>query len=143
MTSELKLLFGIAKKLLYMEKTVTAMKQASTTGQSSSAGIAKVLAVVFQQAIAKAQQAGANLDNKTVMMASAMIVKEAIDILKKQSNIPKDQQGAVGKALIAMMLKEIKNLISLQKGRSAGQAPAAPSQPGGQGIVASAMQGGV
>jgi hypothetical protein len=118
MQDELKLLFAVNKKLLYSEKTLSAINRVSNTGASPSAGIAKVLAVVFQQSVAKAQQAGAQIDNKLVMQAAAMLVKEALEILKKNAQMDKQKITVVGKALLAMLLKELKSLVSLQQGRA-------------------------
>jgi hypothetical protein len=153
----LKLLYGIALKMLYSEGVLAKLSQGLEASQKPVDIAGKMLAMIMQRAIANAQKSGATLKNDTVMKALAMLVKETVNILGGKGTLQKDKAGDLAKVLLASTLKGLKDLSVQGPNQGGGVQPASagvqqqpqPVQQQGvqtqqaqpQGLINSQMQG--
>ena len=154
----LKILYGIAVKMLYSEPVLAKLSEGLESSQKPVEVAGQMLAMIMQRAIANAQKAGAQLKNDTVMKATALLVKETVNILGGKGDLKKEQSGELAKVLVASALRGLKQLSDRgQGGAPSGVSPAQPQSmaapapeasqavapPAPPGLIGGAMQGGV
>lgn len=148
MDDNVKMLSGIAVTMLYKEQTIAKIKQILGATQEPSKSLGNVVATIFREAVAQAQQAGAKMDNKVAMQALMVLVKEVVTIVRGKSDMPKEDASQLSKGLLATSIEALKQLTAVP-GQGAGQPPAQP-QPGQamgqpapqpQGMIGAAMGG--
>lgn len=124
MDDNAKVLTAIAVKMLYKEATLAKMKGMLAQAQSPTELFAKVLATILRQAVADAQKAGATMNNQVVMTALVSLVKEAVQIIRKNGELDAKSASVLGKTLVAATTKALAEITGLPKGAGQGVAPA-------------------
>lgn len=143
MNDEIKVVSGIAIKMLYSPEVLTKMQELIRSSPGPTNVMAKIIATVFQQAVAKAQQAGVELTNDVATKSLIILIKEVTELLAKEGGIEPEQAKQLGQVLFATSLKALKEITSMPQPSAAqpgqqGQMP--PAQ--GQVPAPAASQGG-
>lgn len=138
MDDNLKILYGVAVKLLYSEQVLAKLSEGLESSQKPVEVAGQMLAMIMQRAIANAQKAGAQLKNDTVMKALALLVKETVNILGGKGELKKEQSGELAKVLVASALRGLKQLTDRGQGQGGAPGGVSPAQP--QAMAAPAAQ---